>query len=110
MAGNNVGADESAGFMRDDKPQVGYQREWGHQLNTYYHAKNCYCHVAVEVIFILMIIGFDMRELYLYRRIQKFEGRRITRKSVSQMFRDDLLTEKVKQILYQKGGYNQKIA
>ena len=52
----------------------------------------------------LMIIGFNMRELYLYRRVRKFEGSRITRKSVSRMFRDELLTEKVKQILYQKGG------
>ena len=75
-----------------------------HQLKTYYHAKHCYCHAAVEVIFNLMIIGFNMRELYLYRRIQKFARSRITRKSVSRMFRDDLLTEKVKQILYQKGG------
>ena len=75
-----------------------------HQLRTYYHAKHCYCHAAVEVIFNLMIIGFNMREPYLYRRIQKFERSRITRKSVSRMFRDDLLTEKVKQILYQKGG------
>ena len=75
-----------------------------HQLKTYYHAKHCYCHAAVEVIFNLMIIGFNMRELYLYRRVRKFEGSKITRKSVSRMFRDDLLTEKVKQILYQKGG------
>ena len=75
-----------------------------HQLKTYYHAKHCYCHAAVEVIFNLMIIGFNMRELYLYRRVRKFEGSRITRRSVSRMFRDDLLTEKVKQILYQKGG------
>ena len=75
-----------------------------HQLKTYYHAKHCYCHAAVEVIFNLMIIGFNMRELYLYRRIQKFERSRITRKSVSRMFRADLLTEKIKQILYQKGG------
>ena len=75
-----------------------------HQLKTYYHAKHCYCHTAVEVIFNLMIIGFNMRELYLYRRVRKFEESRITRKSVSRMFRDDLLTEKVKQILYQKGG------
>lgn len=75
-----------------------------HQLKTYYHAKHCYCHAAVEVIFNLMIIGFNMRELYLYRRIQKYARSRITRKSVSRMFRDDLLTEKVKQILYQKGG------
>ena len=75
-----------------------------HQLKTYYHAKHCYCHAAVEVIFNLMIIGFNMRELYLYRRLQKFARSRITRKSVSRMFRDDLLTEKVKHILYQKGG------
>ena len=75
-----------------------------HQLKMYYYAKHCYCHAAVEVIFNLMIIGFNMRELYLYRRVRKFEGSRITRKSVSRMFRDDLLTEKVKQILYQKGG------
>ncbi len=75
-----------------------------HQLKTYYHAKHCYCHAAVEVIFELMIIGFNMRELYLYRRIQKFEKSRITRKSVSRIFRDELLTEKVKRILYEKGG------
>ena len=75
-----------------------------HQLKTYYHAKHCYCHAAVETIFNLMIIGFNMRELYLYRRIQRFERSGITRKSVSRIFRDDLLTEKVKQILYQKGG------
>lgn len=75
-----------------------------HQLKTYYHAKHCYCHAAVEVIFDLMIIGFNMRELYLYRRVQKFEESRITRKSVSRIFRDELLTEKVTQILYEKGG------
>ena len=71
-----------------------------HQLKTYYHAKHCYCHAAVEVIFNLMIIGFNMRD----RRSQRFEGSGITRKSVSRIFRDDLLTEKVKKILYQKGG------
>ena len=63
-----------------------------HQLKTYYHAKHCYghakhCygHAAVEVIFNLMIIGFNMRELYLYQRIQRFEESGITRKSVSRM-------------------------
>lgn len=75
-----------------------------HQLKTYYHAKHCYCHRATEVIFNLMILGFNMRELYLYRRIQKFEGSRISRKSVSRKFCDELLTEKVKDILYEKGG------
>ena len=39
-----------------------------HQLKTYYHADHCYCHSAVEVIFLLMLIAFNMRELYLYRR------------------------------------------
>ena len=40
----------------------------------------------------------------MYRRIQKFERSGSTRKSVSRIFRDDLLTAKVKQILYEKGG------
>lgn len=75
-----------------------------HQLKTYYHAKHCYCHNAVEVIFNLMIIGFNMRELYLYRRKRSFEGSGISRKSVNRIFCDELLTEKVKRILYEKGG------
>ena len=75
-----------------------------HQLKTYYHAKHCYCHTATEVIFNLMIIGFNMRELYVYRRVQTFEGSGISRKSVSRKFCDELLIEKVKDILYEKGG------
>ena len=99
--------------LEQTDPQVLWEmmnRRWDieengfHQLKTYYHAKHCYCHGAVETIFNLMIIGFNMRELYLYRRIQKFEESGITRKSVSRIFRDDLLTEKVKELLYQKGG------
>ena len=31
-----------------------------HQLKTYYYAKHCYCHAAVEVIFNLMLIGFNI--------------------------------------------------
>lgn len=45
-----------------------------------------------------------MRELYLYRRIQKFEGSRISRKSVSRKFCDELLLENMKDVLYEKGG------
>ena len=86
MVGHNTGRDS-----RWDIEENGF-----HQLKTYYHAKHCYCHAAVETIFNLMIIGFNMRELYLYRRIQRFERSGITRKSVSRIFRDDLLTEKVK--------------
>ena len=75
-----------------------------HQLKTYYHAKHCYCHDAVETISNLIIIGFNVRELYLYRRSRSFVGSGISRKSINRIFCDELLTEKVKQILYGKGG------
>ena len=75
-----------------------------HQLKTYYHAKHCYCRDAVETIFNLIIIGFNVRELYLYRRSRSFVGSGISRKSINRIFCDELLTEKVKQILYEKGG------
>ena len=75
-----------------------------HQLKTYYHAKHCYCHEAVEVIFNLMILGFNMRELYLYRRLKDFAITGVSRKSVTQIFRDDLLLENVKSMLYEPGG------
>ena len=75
-----------------------------HQLKTYYHAKHCYCRDAVETIFNLIIIGFNVRELYLYRRSRNFAGSGISRKSIKRIFCDELLTEKVKQILYEKGG------
>ena len=75
-----------------------------HQLKTYYHAKHCYCRDAVETIFNLISIGFNVRELYLYRRSRNFAGSGISRKSINRIFCDDLLTEKVKQILYEKGG------
>ena len=48
-----------------------------HQLKTYYHAKHCYCHAATEVIFDLMIIGFNMRELYriaVFKDLKKVES------------------------------------
>ena len=52
----------------------------------------------------LLIIGFNMREIYLYRRIHGFIKRGISRKSVSRIFCDDLQTEKVKNILYEESG------
>lgn len=64
-----------------------------HQLKTYYHADHCYCHEAVKVIFLLMLIAFNIREMYLYRRIRGFERSKITRKSVTRIFRDDLQAE-----------------
>lgn len=75
-----------------------------HQLKTYYHAKHCYCHSAVEVVFLLMILAFNMRELYLYGRSKDFNKRNITRKSVTRIFRDQLLTEDFKKALYDDSG------
>ena len=46
----------------------------------------------------------NMKELYLYRRLQGFIKSRISRKSVSQIFCDDLQTEKVKYILHGESG------
>ena len=57
-----------------------------HQLKTYYHAKHCYCHDAVETISNLIIIGFNVRELYLYRRSRSFVGSGISRKSINRIF------------------------
>lgn len=71
-----------------------------HQLKTYYHAKHCYCHDAAEAIFLLMILAFNMRELYLYGRLKDFSKRNITRKSVTRIFRDQLLTEDFRKLLY----------
>ena len=73
VAGYNVGTDRSSGFMGNDESPVEFEENGFHQLKTYYHVKHCYCHAAVETIFNLMIIGFNIRKLYLYRRIQKFE-------------------------------------
>lgn len=75
-----------------------------HQLKTYYHAKHCYCHGASEAICSMLILDFNMKELYLYRRLQGFIKSRISRKSVSQIFCDDLQTEKVKYILHRESG------
>ena len=75
-----------------------------HQLKTYYHAKHCYCHSATEVVFLLMILAFNMRELYLYARLKDFNKRNITRKSVTRIFCDQLLTENCKKMLYDDSG------
>jgi len=75
-----------------------------HQLKTYYHAKHCYCHSAVEVIFILLMIAFNIRELFLFRRMKDFTQSKTTRKSVTRQFRDDLLLQDFKLLLYNDSG------
>lgn len=48
------------------------------------------CHKATEVIFELMIVGFNMRELYLYRRVKGLAKTKITQKSAIRKLCDDL--------------------
>ena len=75
-----------------------------HQLKTYYHAKHCYCHEGLEVVFYLMLIAFNLREMYLYRRIRGFAESKISSKSVNRIFCDDLQSEDMRGILYETGG------
>jgi len=75
-----------------------------HQLKTYYHAKHCYCHGAVEVIFVLTLIAFNLRELYLFRRMTGFKKGKTTRISVTRIFRDDLLIQDFRVLLYDDSG------
>lgn len=75
-----------------------------HQLKTYYHADHCYCHGAIEVIFLLMLIAFNMRELYLYRCLKNFKERKITLKSVTRLFCDQLLIDDFSDLLYDDSG------
>lgn len=75
-----------------------------HQLKTYYHAGHCYCHSAAEVIFLLMLIAFNMRELYLFRRLKNFRKRNITLKSVTRLFCDQLLLQDFRKLLYDDSG------
>lgn len=62
-----------------------------HQLKTYYHADHCYDHGAVEAIFMLNILAFNLREMYLFRRIKDFRERKETRINVTQNWSDQLL-------------------
>ncbi len=75
-----------------------------HQLKTYYHADHCYCHSAVEVIFLLILLAFNMRELYLFRRSRSFRNSNMTRKSVTRRFCDQLLMEDFSRLLYDDSG------
>lgn len=75
-----------------------------HQLKTYYHAKHCYCHSALEVIFILILMAFNIRELFLFCRMRDFEKKKTTRKSVTRQLRDDLLIQDFRSLLYDDSG------
>lgn len=67
-----------------------------HQLKTYYHANHCYCHAAVEQIFLLQLIAFNLRENYLHSlRGRDFAKSNMTLKTVTDEFRCQLLLEKM---------------
>ncbi len=59
---------------------------------------------AIETVFYLMIIAFNMRELYLYRRIRGFKNSGITYISANRIFQDDLQIKIMHKVLYNKGG------
>jgi len=74
-----------------------------HQLKTYYHAKHCFEHAAAETIFMLNIIAFNLREMYLFRRMQTFRKTKMTRREVSIKIKDDLLLHNYRKLIYDDG-------
>lgn len=64
-----------------------------HQLKTYYNADHCFEHRAVENIFLLNIIAFNFREMYLFKHIHDFRAMKQTRINVTQNWSDDLLQD-----------------
>lgn len=53
-----------------------------HQLKTYNHADHCFVHNATENLFLLNIIAFNPRELFLYRQMRGAKSK-MTRREVS---------------------------
>ena len=51
-----------------------------------------------------LIVADAVRELYLYQRIHGYKESRVTRKSVTRIFRDDLLLENYCGLLYEESG------
>lgn len=65
-----------------------------HQLKTYYHIDHCFDHKATENVFLLNILAFNIRELFLYRRLRKFRESKQTRVDKTNEWLDDLLQYK----------------
>jgi len=61
-----------------------------HQLKTYYHADHCFVHRATENILLINILAFNLREMYLFRRLKDFRETKITRVDMTQMWLMDL--------------------
>ena len=54
-----------------------------HQLKTYYHADHCFCHRAVEAVFLLNILAFNMREMFIYRRCSVMKKHPMTLRDIT---------------------------
>lgn len=75
-----------------------------HQLKTYYHVNHCYAHAATENIFLLNILAFNIRELYLYRRKKTYKESGISRREITKRLDDELLVNDYKKLLYEDDG------
>ncbi len=64
-----------------------------HQLKTYYHADHCFVKDAIDIMFMLNIIAFNMREAYLFYHMTNFRALKITRIEVTEIFKQDLLLD-----------------
>jgi hypothetical protein len=67
-----------------------------HILKTYYHADHCFMHdsVAIEAIFMLMIIAFNLTEMFLFKCLRDFRKKKMLRIDVIEDLRDEMLTLK----------------
>jgi hypothetical protein len=67
-----------------------------HILKTYYHAKHCFMHdsVGIEAVFMLMIIAFNMTEMFMFKCLRNFRKKKMLRIDVIEDLRDEMLTLK----------------
>jgi Transposase DDE domain len=67
-----------------------------HILKTYYHAKHCFIHdsVGIEAVFILMIIAFNMTEMFMFKCLRNFRKKKMLRIDIIEDLRDEMLTLK----------------
>jgi hypothetical protein len=62
-------------------------------LKTYFHADHCYIHGegSDEKVLILIMIAFNLMELFLFRHLTDFRGQKMTRKHLIENMWDELL-------------------
>jgi hypothetical protein len=67
-----------------------------HILKTYYHANHCFVHdaVGIEAVFMLMIIAFNMTEMFFFKCLRNFRKKKMLRIDIIEDLRDDMLTLK----------------